>query len=796
MKKTLLISFVVFAFVNSGWAQITASEYQALMDLYQSTNGANWTNKTGWSTADPNVVQSVQGWYGIATDANGHITKLYLGGNNLTGTIPSSIGNLFMLNELLLQANNLSGTIPGEIGSLTNLYNLFLFYNQLSGSIPSSIGSLTNLNSLLLYNNQLTGSIPTTIGGLVNLTELGLHGNQLSGQLPNELGNLSKILSIHLAHNNFSGNIPASLGSLSTLRELLLHANQLSGSIPPEIGSLTNLYTLALHYNQLTGSIPASIGMLSKLNTLYLYNNQLTGSLPATINGLINLTELGLHGNQLSGQLPNELGNLPKILSINLAHNNFSGNIPSSLGSLSTLRELTLHSNQLSGSIPPEIGSLINLYTLTLHYNQLTGPIPSSIGSLSSLNSLSLYNNQLTGPIPSTFGGLINLTELGLHSNQLSGALPVAIGNLPKIQSINLSFNNFSGSIPPSLGSIPTLTQINLVNNQFTFSDFLEVKANFSGTSFSYLPQAFIDSEKTLQAPIGSPYTLTTTIDRNTTPASVYRWYKKVNGVITPLNEASATGHTVELPAITQADNGTQYYYTITNTAAPGLTLTSHLQTLAATTCQTPVLDFQFEEVNGTHTFNPSLSNADNCTITYSWDFGDGTTSHDQVGNHDYAAVGSYTVVLTVNYQCGACASSTLTKEYVVSITNNVLCQSIYCDGNGGVGIGTRKTQGFALSVNGKIRASDIIKVYPHNQWADFVFDRNYKLRPLNEVELFIKRNGHLPEIPSAAQVEKEGVDLGAMDAKLLQKIEELTLYIIKQDKEIQELKKLVKSKQ
>ena len=63
-------------------------------------------------------------------------------------------------------------------------------------------------------------------------------------------------------------------------------------------------------------------------------------------------------------------------------------------------------------------------------------------------------------------------------------------------------------------------------------------------------------------------------------------------------------------------------------------------------------------------------------------------------------------------------------------------------------------------------------------------FEDKYKLSPLNEVEKFIKRNGHLPGIPSAAEVEKEGVELGSMDAKLLQKIEELTLYMIELKKE------------
>ncbi len=74
--------------------------------------------------------------------------------------------------------------------------------------------------------------------------------------------------------------------------------------------------------------------------------------------------------------------------------------------------------------------------------------------------------------------------------------------------------------------------------------------------------------------------------------------------------------------------------------------------------------------------------------------------------------------------------------------------------------------------------------------WADFVFDKNYQLRPLAELENFIKVNKHLPEIPSSAEVTKNGIDLAETQALLLQKIEELTLYVIKQNKKIEGLER------
>ncbi len=79
--------------------------------------------------------------------------------------------------------------------------------------------------------------------------------------------------------------------------------------------------------------------------------------------------------------------------------------------------------------------------------------------------------------------------------------------------------------------------------------------------------------------------------------------------------------------------------------------------------------------------------------------------------------------------------------------------------------------------------------------WADHVFAPEYKLMPLKELQTYISKNKHLPEIPSAQEVIKDGVDLGTMDAKLLQKIEELTLYVIQQQKEIEELKQKIEEK-
>ena len=104
----------------------------------------------------------------------------------------------------------------------------------------------------------------------------------------------------------------------------------------------------------------------------------------------------------------------------------------------------------------------------------------------------------------------------------------------------------------------------------------------------------------------------------------------------------------------------------------------------------------------------------------------------------------------------------------------------------GSVGIGTTNTDGYKLAVNGIIRAKEI-KV--ESDWADFVFKKDYTLPTLREVKKHIEEKGTLPGVPSESDVKTNGVNLGEINALLLQKIEELTLYIIKLQEEVDLLK-------
>jgi len=131
---------------------------------------------------------------------------------------------------------------------------------------------------------------------------------------------------------------------------------------------------------------------------------------------------------------------------------------------------------------------------------------------------------------------------------------------------------------------------------------------------------------------------------------------------------------------------------------------------------------------------------------------------------------------LTLNYQG---------RDFIIGgwskTSSTWMGPSLFIDSdNGNIGIGMT-IPSEKLAVNGKIRAKEI-KVENAN-WPDFVFAKSYALPTLKETENHIKEKGHLPGIPSADEVKAHGIDLGDMNAKLLQKIEELTLHLIEKDK-------------
>ena len=323
--------FLIFAERFGQSVPAPSPDRDTLVALYDATGGYNWTTQTNWMTDNP-----ISTWHGVTVE-DGRVISLSLAQNNLTGTIPSELGNLTELKHLNLAANELSGPIPATLGNLNGLEVLYLDNNELTGAIPSELGNLVDLKQLSLYQNQLTGEIPSDLGNLADLTVLNLYQNQLTEEISAKLGNLTKLKHLNLYQNQLSGPIPPSLGNLTKLETLRLHQNALSGSIPPELGNLIKMTNLALSQNQLTGAIPSDLGNLTELTHLNLHENKLSGPIPPSLGNLANLEMLQLHENALDGTVPPELGNLTRLQFLSFNGNALSGALPQILTALTEL---------------------------------------------------------------------------------------------------------------------------------------------------------------------------------------------------------------------------------------------------------------------------------------------------------------------------------------------------------------------------------------------------------------------------------------------------------------------------
>ena len=195
-----------------------STERQALIALYNATDGDNWFNAdnpgqpTGWL----GPAGSECSWAGVLCDDDETTVEgLFLSEYELFGTLPPEIGDLTGLFELCLDINFLQGPIPPELGNLANLEVLDLYDNFFEGSIPAELGQLTFLFELFLDDNFLTGSIPSSLGSLSSLEVLVLAENFLSGPLPTGITQLRNLLALDVYDNSLSGSVPTGLGGLT-----------------------------------------------------------------------------------------------------------------------------------------------------------------------------------------------------------------------------------------------------------------------------------------------------------------------------------------------------------------------------------------------------------------------------------------------------------------------------------------------------------------------------------------------------------------------------------------------------
>ena len=175
--------------------------FNQLVDLYNSANGANWTNNTGWLDGAENTNCTPCTWYGVTCDNQDNIIGIDLYNNNLLGAVPSELGELTKLRTLKLMNNDLSGTFPDIWADLDVLEFVDLSNNSFTGNMPSSLGSLVKLNTLYIENNNLDGELLSSIADLSLLNVYWTKNNNFSGCYPDSYTDLCDIGSTKFTNN-------------------------------------------------------------------------------------------------------------------------------------------------------------------------------------------------------------------------------------------------------------------------------------------------------------------------------------------------------------------------------------------------------------------------------------------------------------------------------------------------------------------------------------------------------------------------------------------------------------------
>lgn len=285
---------------------------------------------------------ALDSWHGVAADSLGHVIRLDLTRNGLSGRLPRTMGQMAQLGEVRIGGNpELSGRLPT---SLVGLPLSALHYpgtglcapddeafQEWLRAIPSHEGSGAECPELsdrevleAVYDvtggpdwtrrdNWLTEAplgdwqgVGTDSDGRV--IELSLRGNNLRGSIPTELGSLSNLKLLYLARNGLTGPIPAALGNLTGLQALDLNENHLDGQVPAELANLAELLYLQLAGDNLTGPIPAALGSLTNLRRLHLARNAFTGPLPSELSDLSRLERLTWATMTWTDRYPRRLG--------------------------------------------------------------------------------------------------------------------------------------------------------------------------------------------------------------------------------------------------------------------------------------------------------------------------------------------------------------------------------------------------------------------------------------------------------------------------------------------------------
>ncbi|QII71466.1 dockerin type I domain-containing protein [Apibacter sp. B2966] len=540
-RLLLVLIFYLFSFSlcfsqSLNVKQLPEKEYQALVDIYNQLNGANWKGYDWkkWDITENNLHEIP--WSGVTVE-NGHVTELSLYYfYDVKGKLPSSIKNLEYLKILNLSSyyiqKDFQGTDWSILSGLKNLEVLYLYGNKIEGSLPESWGELKKLKHLEVRYNSIN-QLHSTIGNMENLIKLELDGNQIQ-ELPPSISKC-KLEYLDLSYNNFK-KVPKELEEIKSLKTVKFYSNQISsieGFLPYSITDYNlRKQTITLPLITYKGEdIEISLPQLFLYNRskndfsqkptmiLYLRGERVSGNLPISEKGVVtipnnlistikkgddlylyqdtyiqNNTYMGdnyLRFSQVNIELPKvpekEYQALVDIYN-QLNGSNWSGSYQWKKWDIT---ENNLHEIPWSG-VTVENGHVTGL-SLYYFYN-VKGKLPESIKNLEYLNYLSLSSyyieKDFRGTDWSILSGLKNLESLYLYGSKIGGPIPESWGELQKLKYLNIGYSSVY-QMNSTIGNMENLIRLELDGNQIQ-----ELPPSISKCKLEYLDLSYNNFKK------------------------------------------------------------------------------------------------------------------------------------------------------------------------------------------------------------------------------------------------------------------------------------------------------------
>eukprot|EP01084_Bolivina_argentea_P147720 258389_1 len=512
--KPLLIFNIVFLSINNVYTynplDITAPsqcrkwpfnatdiEMNALMDLFNSTNGQYWNQPWKLSLAACK-------WKGVCcsnTSVNAsvfNVISLDLSNNNLSGSISYTIANIQYLQTIDFQNNKLIGTLPSTISSFKNLSYLNLGKNMLTGNISSIKCNGTNLQN--------------------NLTLLVLSRNNFIANNSLELLTHCKSLQLlYLSNNKFGGQIPVNISNISDLQYLDLSTNWFGG-LPTGLTNLTALKLLSLSNMTLSANLTLMLPPLKHLEYLSLYNApNMFGDVNNFICNAVNISVLQIADTKVQGYIPPCLAHLTKLKVLDLSRNLINGTLPNIYNNGSTvLTTLNIGRNKISGTIPKSYCSK-KIEVLIIDHNYFSA-VPNCLyidyngtaHRFSGLKYLDISHNRIKSSKQLNLS-MSNLTYAFLHKNEFSGSLPLFKQHRSHLEKVTIHDNDFQDAkISQWLSKLfapdisPVLNILSVYNNSKLKGTIPIITENSSITAF-FAHRCYFTGQ--LTTPITNNYT-------------------------------------------------------------------------------------------------------------------------------------------------------------------------------------------------------------------------------------------------------------------------------------------------